>query len=447
MPNTRNSRRQQGPVGGLIVSVTDLEEESLPDYLWEENVVRALSRTLAAQEPEFLAVVNDHQFIIQPPLGTAMEPMAVKFEGVDSWLGQDVLITTEVITPERLQREKDKAPVPRGNRPVTKNKERSKSPPSRKSSTTSQGSTGGGKKNPKLGWFSGEVEKGKEYVGYPQWKYSVRQLLKNHNEDDVKEAIIGSLRKSAFDLVRYMDENATVHEVLEKLDTFYGITMDYDSMMSNVFNSRQSSSDTVVGFATHLEGLLNDVRVHYPLRLTPESMREHLRDRLFKGLKGNMRQKLQHWYDDVDVTYEELLKNAIKAEGELSSARDGVSARARMVRPAEDDEEEKDPEEKEKSKEVRQTEVKSVSEPKEDKLDKLAKEMESLKTLVAAATARPQYQPRGGGFQRTRRAPTAEDQCHRCKGYGHFAYQCATHLNAKVEGDSGTPPPPQKQDQ
>ena len=446
MPSTRNNRRQRGPQGGLRVTVCDQEGDSVPDYLWEANVIQALTRTLAGAEPEFLTVVDEFRFIVEPPVGVDPVELGDKLRGIDNWLGCEVHIESEVITSDEVDRIKLETvdQTARGNRGRNQN-------PARKvSNTSSTGSGSGSRKTPKLGWFSGEPEKGKEFVGYPQWKYSVRQLLKNHDEEDVKEAIVGSLRKSAFDLVRYMDENANVHEVLEKLDTFYGITLDYDSMMATVFNSRQSPQETVVGFATHLEGLLNDVRVHYPRRLTPESMREHLRDRLFKGLKAPLRRSLQHWYDDSDVTYEDLLKQAIKAEGDANSGRgDPQPSRAKMVRPAEDEEED-EPDREERGK-AKSAEVKGAStkDSEESGLAKLVKEIEDLKSKVAAATTRPNDQNRNNDGQRRimRRAPTSKDQCHRCKGYGHFAFQCATPLNTKVEAENGTPPPPQKRDQ
>ena len=441
--NTRNNRKQRGPEGGLRVTVCDFDGDAVPDYLWEVGVIQALSRTLASGEPEFLTIENEFKFVVEPPRGVDITALGEKYTGIDNWLGQEVLIEVVVLTSEEMRKVKMDSidQIERGNRKGQA--------PARKASNTSSGSGSGSRKTPKLGWFSGEPEKGKEFVGYPQWKYSVRQLLKNHDEDDVKEAIVGSLRKSAFDLVRYMDENATVHEVLEKLDTFYGITLDYDSMMSTVFNSRQSPQETVVGFATHLEGLLNDVRVHYPRRLTPESMREHLRDRLFKGLKAHLRRSLQHWYDDTEVAYEDLLKQAIKAEGDANAGRgDPQPSRAKMVRPAEDEEEE-EPEKEERSK-GKSAEIKGAStkDSEESGLAKLVREIEDLKTQVAAATARSNDQGRNDGQRRImRRTPTAKDQCHRCKGYGHFAYQCATPLNTKVEEENGTPPPPQKRDQ
>ena len=74
---------------------------------------------------------------------------------------------------------------------------------------------------PKLHPFSGENHK--EDVTFEQWNYEVRQYLKTHTEESVKEAMIQCLKGATLEGVRNLGEDSSVTQILEHLKcTFQG---------------------------------------------------------------------------------------------------------------------------------------------------------------------------------------------------------------------------------
>ena len=73
----------------------------------------------------------------------------------------------------------------------------------------------------KLHPFSGENHK--ENVTFEQWNYEVRQYLKTHTEESVKEAMIQCLKGATLEGVRNLGEDSSVTQILKHLKcTFQG---------------------------------------------------------------------------------------------------------------------------------------------------------------------------------------------------------------------------------
>ena len=479
----RGRRRQRNPSGGLDgaeaglrVSILGTDGEPLPEYAWSGDVVKAVARNLAGGELDFIGVVSNHEFVTSIPDHFEAEEWARKWEGIDNWLAQDVVVES----------------IPLSIAQFTEVANQQSRLTQRLSTTSSSRSVSSvtNRKAPKLGLFSGENERNKEFVGYPQWKYTVRSLLKTRDEETVKECIMSSLRGNAFDVVRYMGDEATSMDILEKLDMFYGVRMEHEIMMKELFAMKQSHQESVVSFATNLEGQINDIRAYHPERMTAEAARGYLRDRLWGGLQRVVKRDMKHWFDDPSVTYEDLLREAIKRETVLKKdGQDGPTlfGKAKMVRPApdedEDDESDDEDEQQQPSTTPSSSEVsvkgtscskkgvvlkgkpmEGVEDEDRAALVKLAKDLMKVRDTMEAAMVPPPHRimapqqdpwrpnrkrgiPLGSGFFGRKQA-TPEDQCYRCRGFGHFAYQCPTqNLNAKGEGEHGSPPQPQNQEQ
>ena len=162
------------------------------------------------------------------------------------------------------------------------------------------------------------------------------------------------------------------------------------------------------------------------------------RDRFFYGVKMEMRNSIQHLYDDDKVTFEELLLKARRNEDEEVLAK--VTSKALSV----------------------ESEVKNNLEEKVNKLLVVAKSGQIEKGKDKQDKSRPpKSTPTNSGQNTSKKrdgerdirtnlqgpgvnasGPFTDDQkpiqCFKCKGWGHPRKLCASQLNYTRGDDQGT---------
>ena len=77
--------------------------------------------------------------------------------------------------------------------------------------------------------------------------------------------------------------------------------------MQNFYKLQQGRTEKVTLYVTQLEGALNAVQQEYPRMLSVNEVQQHLRDRLFHGLHKQLRDSMHYLYDDVWITYPQLV--------------------------------------------------------------------------------------------------------------------------------------------
>ena len=168
---------------------------------------------------------------------------------------------------------------------------------------------------PKLHPFSDE--KHKEDVTFEQWSYEVRQYLKTHTEESVKEAMIQCLKGATLEGVRNLGEDSSVTEILEHLKCTFQGAAPFDTLLKNFFSLEQGEHEDVAKFAIRLESQLASIKWQYPEELAPQTESKYKRDRLFFGLHKNIKDSVRQTYKDSKVSYAELLRAAREIEEEL----------------------------------------------------------------------------------------------------------------------------------
>ena len=73
-----------------------------------------------------------------------------------------------------------------------------------------------------------------------------------------------------------------------------------------------------------MEGSLNQIQVKFPGMISNSEGEIKLRDRLFYGVLKTLRDSIQYLYDNLTVTYTQLLVAARKAEVEVSDSKKGT---------------------------------------------------------------------------------------------------------------------------
>ena len=224
---------------------------------------------------------------------------------------------------------------------------------------------------PKISQFSGDNLKGD--VSFEQWEYEVEILKATHTESAIREAITKSLKGSASEALRALGPLATLTEILVSFKGKYAIAASYDTLMSDLYTFTQQEDETVPQFATKIETKLSSIKWKFPGNVTTEVESRILRDRLFFGIKKDIRDSIRYRFSDPYVSYSDLLRFARESEVEHQA----------MNSPSESSKEKKG---KVKTSSVTTSTVNPSSNPDVEKLTKAAekvqKETEKAEALL-----------------------------------------------------------------
>ena len=111
---------------------------------------------------------------------------------------------------------------------------------------------------PKLPTFSGSEEPQKNEVSYDVWSFEVGCLKKAHiPEYLLLQSIHSSLKGIARSMLVPLGETATVQNILDKLDGFYGNVSTSETLMQNFYSEFQKDSESIVTYGSRLEQILS----------------------------------------------------------------------------------------------------------------------------------------------------------------------------------------------
>ncbi|VDI23024.1 Hypothetical predicted protein [Mytilus galloprovincialis] len=109
---------------------------------------------------------------------------------------------------------------------------------------------------PRISNFSGNEPKSGDTT-YELWKQEVKLLMKQSYE---KEAILNAVRRSLRGEAGYaamrLDLDASVEEVIHKLDSIYGNVDKKEELLAEFYGSRQKEDETVTSWSCRLESLM-----------------------------------------------------------------------------------------------------------------------------------------------------------------------------------------------
>ena len=287
-------------------------------------------------------------------------------------------------------------------------------------------------KAPKINIFTGSENPARSEVSYAQWIYEVRSLKSLYPEGLLREGIIKSLRGTAADLVRFLGPSATTAQILDKLETVYGAVANFDQLILGLYTIRQERGEKVQQFATRLEDAVNQIELQYPNGEQQLSIKRHLKDRLFHGMKKNLRDTIRFHFEQSNSTYESLLVNAKKSEAEEVS---GNLLKANLKSA-------------DAEVEVESSELTGLKE-------QLANVMAAVKELGTnnnngnQRSDQPKKKVRFEDVTKAKRPwsiPKGVPQCYRCGGWGHMRRECPTSADLNLKGGGeGSQPLPKEQ--
>lgn len=169
---------------------------------------------------------------------------------------------------------------------------------------------------PKLPFFSGAEEITKGETSYEVWSYEVKCLQKANmvNEDVLKQTIRNSLKGFARSMLVPLGEDATVSDILNKLDGFYGNVSSSETLIQDFYSDSQKESESIVQYASRIEQTLSRaIRYGHIDFVAKDAM---LRSKFWTGLKSQqLKNSTRHMYDTIK-DFQTLLKEVRKVEQE-----------------------------------------------------------------------------------------------------------------------------------
>ena len=117
------------------------------------------------------------------------------------------------------------------------------------------------------------------------------------------------------DLARSLGKDATLGDVLQTLDEYYGVVMKFNTLNKDLYSLKQGMGENVVEFRVHLSQQVQILQMEYPSRIQQEHVEEVKWDCFYEGLSATYQQMLAHKVNGENpFTYSELLLAAQKLE-------------------------------------------------------------------------------------------------------------------------------------
>ena len=123
-------------------------------------------------------------------------------------------------------------------------------------------------KMPKFNTFSRDFTQKGEVSIQSNGPFEIRSVMQSHTEATFREGIVQSLCGAMADLIWYLDLQALVAEIINKLELVYGIMASFDILMKIFYKLQHGKAENVMLYVTQLEGALTAVQQEFPMMLS-----------------------------------------------------------------------------------------------------------------------------------------------------------------------------------
>ncbi|KAJ8304316.1 hypothetical protein KUTeg_017899 [Tegillarca granosa] len=161
---------------------------------------------------------------------------------------------------------------------------------------------------PRLPVFNGAEDN--QSTSYEVWNFEVKCLINSQQYPEylIAQAIRNSLRSTARNMLVSLGENATVRDILNKLDGFNGNVNTSETLMQSFYNDEQGG-ETVVVYGSRLEDKLS------------KAIQGRSELKFWNGLRKNLKEATRHLHDSTSG-FQTLLREVRKVEQKVSSVKE-----------------------------------------------------------------------------------------------------------------------------
>ena len=92
----------------------------------------------------------------------------------------------------------------------------------------------------------------------------MKSVMQSHTEATLKKGIVCSIHGAVADLVWYLGLQASVSEIINKLECIYGTVASFNILMQHFYKLQQGKTEKLPVYVKPLEGTLDAVNQEYP---------------------------------------------------------------------------------------------------------------------------------------------------------------------------------------
>ena len=149
---------------------------------------------------------------------------------------------------------------------------------------------------PKLSCYHGDGSTGKQDISYDQWRYEVDCLIKEKYADSIiAQSIRNSLRGNAAKVIMRLGPEASVKDILEKMESIFGSIERGESVMQEFYSATQGLTEDSMTWSCRLEEIYRKAVVKGVA--TRDEQNSKLRSRYYNGLQQWIRDITAYKYD------------------------------------------------------------------------------------------------------------------------------------------------------
>lgn len=264
---------------------------------------------------------------------------------------------------------------------------------------------------PRISPFSGDKVTKVGEVAFESWVYEVKCLRRGgYSEATLAPIVRRSLRGEAAQLTMRLGLDASIEEILKKLEGRYGTVESGASLLQQFYNTKQLANETVAEFGNRLEVSIRKAQERGGI--LQAAVDEALRVVFWMGLQNDkVKVAIRHQKDSVP-DFDALIRLARIAEQEDTEHAKQTPKEARVSQQA-------------------AVEVPSAL----DEVERLKAQVAELSRQLQLSRMPPVYsQPPPGNLLQAR---SDQRKCYRCLNYGHIARECKNEVTCLRCGKSG----------
>ena len=150
---------------------------------------------------------------------------------------------------------------------------------------------------PKINIFTGSGNKSEST--YELWRYDIECLLrdKSIHKDTIHTAIRRSLRGQAGAVVMRLGPEASIQDLLHKLDSIYGNAANTVDILKELYGAEQRNDEDVISWSCRLEDIMGRARDMGAIQ--PSEVKRMLHDILWNGLRKDLKDASGHKCDSI----------------------------------------------------------------------------------------------------------------------------------------------------
>lgn len=280
---------------------------------------------------------------------------------------------------------------------------------------------------PRVSTFSGDSSK--TDAPFDLWKYEVKCLVAEgtYSPNVILHAVRKSLKGEAGRIAMRLGTQATILELLDKLEGVYGTVHRSQTLLADFYSAQQEESETVATWGCRLEDLLD--KASRKGQVNKSGMDEMLRTKFWTGLRPALKDRSSHKFDSCK-TFDELRVQLRMIEYEMQQGKEttqkDVAKKPAQVKAVTSSE---------KVSEAHAVPSSEISELK-GLIHKLGNRIDHLQQQMEF---KPSFQNKPAAEQTFKQESSSSKEmtCWRCGQVGHIRYGCRVrldHLNQTPNG-------------